>query len=259
MRSANIVLILAALTAATAVKAEPTPRLEGSAWLITSLGGKLTRNAPRVEFVRGQVIGSSGCNGFEGSYTRRREMLIFRRVSATEMACGGMVDVQERALFALLGPSVQMRYGPGGTLRLSSGKRVAVLRRSANCVSCNRPPPPLPAPSLAGKSWAILSLNGRAVSRADKARITFTSDRLSATLGCNQMGGAYRIEKSSSLVARQMMSTLIGCPAPLDQEEQLLSALLSDTPVIERVSKSGEGMRIRLSSGQNEALLEYVR
>lgn len=155
MRQRQCLLALAALTSATALTAEPTPRLEGSAWAIASLGGKPTRNAPRLEFVRGQVIGSSGCNGFEGTYARRGQTLSFRRVIATEMACDGAVDAQERALFALLGRAVQMRYGPRGTLRLLSGKRVAVLRRAANCVSCNRAAPPLAVPSLAGKSLAI--------------------------------------------------------------------------------------------------------
>jgi heat shock protein HslJ len=125
-------------------------------------------------------------------------------------------------------------------------------------VSCNRPLPPLALPSLVGKSWAILSLNGRAVSQPEKARITFTSERLSATLGCNQIGGAYGIEKSTYLAARQMLSTLIGCPAPLDEEERLLSALLSATPMIERVAPSGQRLRIRLSSRGNEAVLELL-
>ena len=258
MRQRQCLLALAALTSASALTAEPTPRLEGSAWAIASLGGKPTRNAPRLEFVRGQVIGSSGCNGFEGKYARRGQTLSFRRIIATEMACGGAVDVQERALFALLGPAVQMRYGPKGILHLSSGKRVAVLRRAANCVSCNRPVPPLAVPSLAGRSWSLLSLNGRAVSQPGKARITFTPDYLSATIGCNQMSSAYRIEKGAYLVVPQIITTLIGCLGPLADEESALSVLLSNTPLIERVGKLGEKLRVRLSSGQNDAVLELL-
>lgn len=115
-----------------------------------------------------------------------------------------------------------------------------------------------PAPSFAGQSWTVLSLNGRGVVQPNKARISFTEDRLSATAGCNTLGGAYRIEKGIYLVTRQMLSTLIGCPDSIAEDESSLGTLLSSSPLISYASTAGEKLQIRLSSGKNEAVLELL-
>jgi heat shock protein HslJ len=163
--------------------------------------------------------------------------------------------VQERGLFGLLGPNVRMRTGAGGMLILTGSKHSAVLRRAPNCVHCATPMRALPLPNLAGRSLVILTINGKPVSHPEQAEISFTANSLSATVGCNRMSGPYEIGKVEYIVTGQMISTLIGCPGGLDEEERALSQLLSDDPWMQRVSKPNGSLRIRLSSGRNEAIL----
>jgi heat shock protein HslJ len=110
-------------------------------------------------------------------------------------------------------------------------------------------------PSLTGTSWAIQSINGKPVSHPEQAEISFTSKTLSATVGCNRMSGPYEIGKVEYIMTDQMISTLIGCPVGLDEEERVLSQLLSDDPRMQYASKPSEPVRLRLSSGRNEAII----
>jgi heat shock protein HslJ len=255
MRTETWLLASLLLTATSALLANPVPPLDRSAWQIVTINGKPTKQAPRLEFVRGQVHGSSGCNAFDGTYTRRGQALTFRGITATEMGCSGLLGAQERALFGLLGPNVQVRNSAGGTLVLTGGKHSAVLRRAPNCVHCVVAAPPLPLPKLSGKSWAIQSINGKPVSHPKQAEISFTSKTLSATVGCNRMSGPYEIGKVEYIMTDQMISTLIGCPVGLDEEERVISQLLSDDPRMQYASKPSEPVRLRLSSGRNEAII----
>jgi heat shock protein HslJ len=110
-------------------------------------------------------------------------------------------------------------------------------------------------PTLAGKSWVIQSINGKPVSHPEQAEISFTASSLSATVGCNRMSGPYEIGKIEYIMIDQMISTLIGCPVGLDEEERVLSQLLSDDPRMQYASKPSEPVRLRLSSGRNEAVI----
>ncbi len=249
---------LLALSASAPVASNPVQQIDRTAWHIVTLNSKATEGKPHIEFARGQISGSSGCNGFGGSYKRRGSVLMVQEVIATQMACGGKLGMQEKSLFALLGPNLRLRFGKGGLLYISSGKYSAVLRRAAICSSCNPKPAPLPLPHLAGTDWYILSINQKPVSLPEKALMKFQSNRLSATIGCNQMGGTYRIGKVEYLVTGQMSSTVIGCRGPLADEERLLYKLLSDDPWMERVSKPEESIRLRLSSGANEAVITQL-
>jgi heat shock protein HslJ len=158
MRTETLLIAFLALTATSALSANPAPPLDRSAWQIVTLDGKPTRRAPRL-------------------------------------------------------------------------------------------------PSIGGKSWAIQSINGKPVSHPEQAEISFTENSLSATVGCNRMSGPYKIGKVEYIVTGQMISTLIGCPGGLDEEERALSQLLSDDPWMQRVSKPNGSLRIRLSSGRNDAIL----
>jgi heat shock protein HslJ len=258
-RTLTILITVAAALVATASSARmmAAPTLDRTAWEIVAINGIRTLRVPRLEFVEGKAMGTSGCNAFNGGYTQQGEMLNFRRIIATRRGCGGQLGAQERALFALLGPSVRLRRGLDGALFLQSGRQTAALRRAAECINCNRPPLPaaLPLPKLDGREWFILSINGRPLSRPDAAKISFSATSLSATVGCNSMNGPYRVGKQAYLVTGQFISTLIGCPPGLDEEERALGALLHDDPLMQVVSKAGHSLEMRLSSGKNEAVI----
>ncbi|QIG80578.1 META domain-containing protein [Stakelama tenebrarum] len=73
-------------------------------------------------------------------------------------------------------------------------------------------------------SWRIVSIAGEAIDD-EHATIRFQDGRISASAGCNRMGGSFRFE-NDRLVTGAMMSTRMACPAPLMARESALSALL---------------------------------
>lgn len=77
----------------------------------------------------------------------------------------------------------------------------------------------------------------------DRARMGFEESRLSASVGCNGMGGDYRIE-GGRLVTGPLIGTRMFCEGPVWQQEQAVNALLAGAPEVTRV-----GDNLRLASG----------
>lgn len=105
--------------------------------------------------------------------------------------------------------------------------------------------------SLAGTTWRVIALDGAAPARPDKARVAFPDDsRMTASIGCNTIAGGYSFE-DGRLMARSLVSSLIGCEGGLAQEEAALNALLSAAPQV-----SHHGDRLQLDSGGHTLELE---
>jgi heat shock protein HslJ len=62
--------------------------------------------------------------------------------------------------------------------------------------------------------------------------ITFKDDNLSASAGCNAMGGTYSLD-GAHLTTGQMMTTEMGCAAPLMAQDQWLGSLLADVTLVQ--------------------------
>jgi heat shock protein HslJ len=63
-----------------------------------------------------------------------------------------------------------------------------------------------------------------------RIRLSFTDASLSASGGCNSMGGTYTIA-GGRLTTTQMMTTEMGCDQPRMQQDQWLAALLGGSTV----------------------------
>lgn len=96
---------------------------------------------------------------------------------------------------------------------------------------------------LAGTSWTVAAINGRATPGDPSYFIAFSAGEVSAKFGCNGMGGVFRLN-GDHLSTSDLAQTLIGCPEPAATFEQQGSAVLRSNMRIERVS----GERIRLVS-----------
>jgi heat shock protein HslJ len=96
---------------------------------------------------------------------------------------------------------------------------------------------------LAGTHWTITTIDGQAPAQPDKATMHFEGNRLGANVGCNGIGGDYRID-GGRLVAGPLMATRMFCEGPVWQQEQAVNALLSGAPQLHR-----DGDRMRLASG----------
>jgi len=96
---------------------------------------------------------------------------------------------------------------------------------------------------LAGTHWAVTAIDGQPASVPDRARLSFEDARLSASVGCNGMGGDYRIE-AGRLVTGPLIGTRMFCEGTVWQQEQAVNALLAGAPEIRRV-----GDHLKLESG----------
>ncbi|MFM6829291.1 MAG: META domain-containing protein [Novosphingobium sp.] len=96
---------------------------------------------------------------------------------------------------------------------------------------------------LAGTKWSIMRIDGAAPVAPDKAIMRFEQDRLSANVGCNGIGGDYRVE-GGRLIAGPLMATRMFCEGPVWKQEEAVNALLSAAPEMQR-----SGATMRLMSG----------
>lgn len=103
--------------------------------------------------------------------------------------------------------------------------------------------------SLDDTRWHFAAIDG-AAPVSPQAVLTFQSGRIGANVGCNGMGGPWRIE-GVRLIAGPLISTQMWCEGKMDQE-RAVSALLSGSPEV-RMS----GSRLSLRSGGHSA--ELVR
>ena len=97
--------------------------------------------------------------------------------------------------------------------------------------------------------WTFVSIDGQAPV-SDRARMAFDRERISATVGCNGMGGDWRIE-GDRLVGGPYASTMMFCDGLMEQE-RAVGDLLGENPVV-----TLSGNRMMLSSASHRA--ELVR
>jgi heat shock protein HslJ len=100
---------------------------------------------------------------------------------------------------------------------------------------------------LTGSQWRFVSIDGAAPA-SDKARLEFLRDRISASAGCNGLGGAWEA-KGGRLVTGPFISTMMYCDGLIEQE-RALGALFEAKP-----SYALQGDRLTLEGGGHRAEL----
>jgi heat shock protein HslJ len=118
---------------------------------------------------------------------------------------------------------------------------IAILLAVALAVAgCGGEPDPSGSPpagaltTLAGSSWAVVSVNGRPPIPGHVPTVAFEAERISGSGGCNQFGGQYQADPTTGQFAtRELGSTLIGCVAAgvSDFESAFLQVLGGATQV----------------------------
>ncbi len=102
--------------------------------------------------------------------------------------------------------------------------------------------------NLANSTWRFVSIDG-AAPVSGKAAITFEKDRIGATVGCNGMGGPWRVE-SGRLIAGPLMQTQMYCEGEVWTQEKAIGALLAGAPQV----KVGSDRLVLKSSGHSAEL-----
>lgn len=91
------------------------------------------------------------------------------------------------------------------------------------------------APALAGRQFLSVGVTDRGADRplvaGTRIRLSFTATDLSASAGCNTIGGAYRID-AGRLIMDAIATTEIGCPADLGAQDAWLAAFLGAKPTV---------------------------
>lgn len=105
---------------------------------------------------------------------------------------------------------------------------------------------------LAGTQWVVTAIDGQPASVPDRATVAFEDNRLSASVGCNGMGGDYRIE-GSRLITGPLIGTRMFCEGPVWQQEQAVSVLLAGVP---EITRSGGKLKLESAGHTLEATLK---
>ena len=96
--------------------------------------------------------------------------------------------------------------------------------------------------AMVGTHWRLTSIDGSAPVRQDGANLSFEQTRFSASVGCNSIGGDYRIE-TGRMISKSVMATQMYCEGPVWNQELAVIALLAGAPAIKR-----QGQQLRLES-----------
>jgi heat shock protein HslJ len=114
-------------------------------------------------------------------------------------------------------------------------------------------PPPPTAPALAGRTFLSVAVTDGAAAKplvaGTRIRLAFTESEITASAGCNTMGGSYRVD-GPHLIVDQLATTDMGCPAPLGAQDAWLATLLGAQPAFTVV-----GNDLALSSGSVAVML----
>lgn len=102
--------------------------------------------------------------------------------------------------------------------------------------------------SLTESQWRFVAIDG-AAPVSDTASLSFQERTLSANVGCNGMGGPWRVE-GGRLIAGPLVSTRMFCEGRMEQENAV-SAMLSGGP---RLTVAGDRMMLT-SAGHSAELV----
>jgi len=108
-----------------------------------------------------------------------------------------------------------------------------------------------PGHVLNGSEWRFVSIDGETAA-SKSAMLKFEAERLGANVGCNGIGGPWRVE-NGRLLAGPLAQTEMYCDGPVWEQEQSTSALLVAAPEIEL-----DGDRMLLRSRGHVAELERI-
>jgi len=87
-----------------------------------------------------------------------------------------------------------------------------------------------PAPTLNDRTFLSTDASGVALVPGSRIRLLFDQDEVSASGACNTMGGPYKIA-GDRFSAPRLVTTDMGCEAPLMQQDQWLANLLGNAKI----------------------------
>ncbi len=246
---AALLALCAMLAGCAGMAAGETPELDGTAWVLASLGSRAVAGdgAATARFEGGRMQGSDGCNRYSMPYERSGATLKFGdRGISTMMACPPDRMQQAQAFTVALAATRTYRV-EGGRLQLLGADGAVLASFTAQ------------SKSLAGTNWKVTGFNnGRqaVVSpiNGTEPTLAFANDgRYSGSAGCNNFTGAFSVQ-GAKVSFGPAAATRRMCVKPdgiMEQEQQLLKAL--ETAVT--ASFEGDRLELRTAGGALAATL----
>jgi heat shock protein HslJ len=105
------------------------------------------------------------------------------------------------------------------------------------------------ASHLTGSTWHFERIDGERPA-SEAASLTFDDDRIGVEVGCNRLGGPWRMGEER-LIAGPFSQTEMACPTPAWSQERAVGSLLVATP---RIRVEGDRMILQ-SSGHTAELV----
>jgi heat shock protein HslJ len=219
-----------------------TPSLDGTAWILKSLGGRTPAvgATATLQFESGRVQGTDGCNRYSAPVAiQGTNITIGPHAATTNMACLPDIMKQADGFMAALTSAARYRVS-GGDLSLLGGDG-ALLATFA----------PQPQ-SLAGSSWQATGINNGkdavvSVLSGTNVTVTFAKDgKAAGSAGCNNYTSRYQ-EGGGALTFTAVAATRRICVTPgvMEQEQSFLKALES----VATMRIEGEGLELRTKDG----------
>lgn len=238
---AAVLLFSLAGCSGMAATQQPTPWLEGTAWVLDELPGHSLAAPGNVTllFADGRASGSDGCNRFAGAFTADAKVLQFAQLAGTQMACAPEIMAQASAVTsALMATRAYRDAGHRLELLGTDGKTVAVYKAQGTHV--------------AGTAWEVTGINNGKGGVASLVAGTNVSlefgpeARVSGTAGCNRYSAGYTVDKGA-LTFAPAAATRMMCAAPgvMEQERAFLQALTR----VATMRMEGDRLELRAADG----------
>jgi len=222
----------------------------------SELGGRplnRTGDTPKATLIflpNDGVSGSTGCNRLNGKLVRSGATITrFGPLALTKMACIGPAKNLEVQMLAALRATHQIsKFGSEVRLLSATGRVLARLQTISA-----RPETGL---SLYGKSWTLLSLNGQALDRQNlRPQVTFESNRISGSTGCNQFSGVHQRSAGKSRFMN-MMQTERACLAAIGDPMAVEAAFMAALSQVDQISLTGNQLILKSSRSPEVLVFE---
>ncbi len=218
-----------------AMETSTSQSLQGPTWYISGWSGSPVpgsapitlqfNGAPHSGSLRGRVIGTAGCNSFNGAYSSGDgNLTIDQALATTRKACAAEVMAQEQKFLQLLTQVTSYNIGNDGQLTLTylnDGEEGSITFIPASQYS-----------ALHNSQWQLVTMAGvEPIANADSQampQLQFLGDRLAGTGGCNRLTGEFTIDGDNLSIDERMASTMMACSEPvMVQEQQFIQALVN--------------------------------
>jgi len=228
-----------------------TPSLDGTAWILKSLGGKTPAASATgtLRFDAGRVQGTDGCNRYSAPVTTQgANITISPRAATTNMACPPAIMKQADRFMAALSSAVSYSVS-GDELSLLGGDGTVLARFAAQ------------PQSLAGTTWRATGINNGkeavvSVLAGTHVTMSFAKDgKVFGAAGCNNYTSAYH-QGGSALTFTAAAATRRMCVAPgvMEQEHFFLKALES----VATMRREGGELELRTKDGALAVSLQRI-